>query len=347
MDSTEGDPDCSSVSAAARVGDSESLQQLIVNGSCIDVQDSRGWTALHEAAKANHCDCVKILLEHIEDEKDVNVVTLQEETALLFAAQNGNKEMIEQLLQHGADLDIFDMREIYPLHAAVEGNHRECVELLLKNGASVNCTDGNGFSSLHKAAYSGCVDMVKFLLESGAEIDVHCYHEFTPMYAAALNGYLDCLKLLVEHGADINITTDDATPLYTAAKENHPDCVEHLLEQGASITISRAVDSTDDESLELAPIHIAAGKGHMTCLKLLLPVSLGMLQDDYIDFDKELQTPMHLAAKKGHIKVIKALLKAGCGPDFGLVDFPKYYRKKLRASQPVTLGAMYNLQSTI
>ena len=74
MDSTEGDPDCSSVSAAARVGDSESLQQLIVNGSCIDVQDSRGWTALHEAAKANHCDCVKILLEHIEDEKGIHSV---------------------------------------------------------------------------------------------------------------------------------------------------------------------------------------------------------------------------------------------------------------------------------
>ena len=69
-------------------------------------------------------------------------------------------------------------------------------------------------------------------------------------------------------GADINITTDDATPLYTAAKENHPDCVEHLLEQGASITISRAVDSTDDESLELAPIHIAAGKGHMRSVKV-------------------------------------------------------------------------------
>ena len=52
----------------------------------------------------------------------MNVVTLQEETALLFAAQNGNKEMIEQLLQHGADLDIFDMREIYPLHAGIALN---------------------------------------------------------------------------------------------------------------------------------------------------------------------------------------------------------------------------------
>ena len=77
MDFTEAYPDrCSSVGAVARVGDIKSLQQLIANGSCVDIHDNRGWTPLHEAANANHCDCVKILLEHIEDEDGSCIIFL-------------------------------------------------------------------------------------------------------------------------------------------------------------------------------------------------------------------------------------------------------------------------------
>ena len=63
MDFTEAYPDrCSSVGVAAKLGNTQALKELIAKGACIDIHDNRGWTPLHEAAHANHLECVKILL---------------------------------------------------------------------------------------------------------------------------------------------------------------------------------------------------------------------------------------------------------------------------------------------
>ncbi|XP_033638209.1 ankyrin repeat and SOCS box protein 3-like [Asterias rubens] len=315
MDFTEAYPDrCSSVGAVARVGDIKSLQQLIANGSCVDIHDNRGWTPLHEAANANHCDCVKILLEHIEDEDDLNVKTWEGETALFFAAHTGNKEMIEQLIHHGAKLDICNQSEIYPLHKAVAGNHKECVELLLQKRADVNCTQWNGWSSLHEAAYQGFADILCILLKSGAKTDVKDDYGIAPVFTAAQYGHLDCLKLLIKHGSNPNsAASDGATPLYITTQENYPECVEYLLEHGASAMIPVCT-----ESAVLAPIHVAADKSHVRCLELLIPKSIEILETVTYGKTEQPHTPMHFAAMKGHTEVVRALLKAGCDPDFGL-----------------------------
>ena len=48
--------------AAARAGDTSTIQQLLAAGQCIDAADSNGDSALHMAAEQGHTDAVSLLL---------------------------------------------------------------------------------------------------------------------------------------------------------------------------------------------------------------------------------------------------------------------------------------------
>ncbi len=72
------------------------------------------------------------------------------------------------------------------------------------------------------------------------------------------------LCLFVFPGSNPNSPADDgATPLYITTQEDNPECVEYLLEHGASATIPVYTDIS-----QLAPIHVAADKGHVRSVKL-------------------------------------------------------------------------------
>ena len=56
---------CSSAALAARAGNVELLKRLV--GDCVrsvNVQDNRGWKAIHEAAFWSNVECLKIVLEN-------------------------------------------------------------------------------------------------------------------------------------------------------------------------------------------------------------------------------------------------------------------------------------------
>ena len=93
----------------------------------------------------------------LEDEDDVS--------ALNSAAQQGSTEIVQILLDHGADPNMGDGWSYNPLSAAI-GN-RSTMELLIKRGAKVNDNNGNSYS-LWWAAMDGKVEAVNFLLDHGA-----------------------------------------------------------------------------------------------------------------------------------------------------------------------------------
>ena len=60
------------------------------------------------------------------------------ETALAITSFNGNKEIVEMLLQKGADPNVYDDMGIAPIIGAARQNRAEIIELLIKNKADVN-----------------------------------------------------------------------------------------------------------------------------------------------------------------------------------------------------------------
>jgi len=100
-------------------------------------------------------------------------------TALMAAARNGQLEVMQFLLQSGADARRHNNDGFTPLHCAVGApadwpadaarKQAECVRLLLKHGASANALNQSGGTPLMGAAWFGCTPSVDLLLGAGAD----------------------------------------------------------------------------------------------------------------------------------------------------------------------------------
>jgi hypothetical protein len=90
-----------------------------------------------------------------------------ESIQLIQAAAAGNIDRVRSLLATNVNLDLDRGAAIG--NAAAAG-HTQIVELLIQAGANVNLTDKLGFSPIASAAYSGYSEIVNLLIEAGADI---------------------------------------------------------------------------------------------------------------------------------------------------------------------------------
>lgn len=83
---------------AAQYGELERVRKLVFQGTCVDVRDHAGYTALHYAARAGHLDVCRFLLAH---GADINAVTKAgRATALHRAASVGEPSHAHMLYAH-------------------------------------------------------------------------------------------------------------------------------------------------------------------------------------------------------------------------------------------------------
>ncbi len=85
-----------------------------------------------------------------------------------FLAGFGRKDVVEHLLQNGANVHARDDGGLIPLHNACSFGHAEVVSLMLCQGADSNARDNWNYTPLHEAAIKGKIDVCigKFLFFS-------------------------------------------------------------------------------------------------------------------------------------------------------------------------------------
>jgi len=91
---------------------------------------------------------------------------------LHFACWKGHNEVVEYLLNQGADITAQNPGNTHwggtPLHVVAHANNRAAAVLLLKKGADVNIVSANGRTPLQETELHKATAVAKLLREHGA-----------------------------------------------------------------------------------------------------------------------------------------------------------------------------------
>jgi cytohesin len=185
---------------------------LVAHGAEVDVFVAAGLGLRERAAR---------LLE--ADSKRARARLWDWDTPLHFAVRNGHADVIDLLLDHGADLDARDEDGCSPLLRAVKAGRFELAKRLLDRGADVHTFNGLGETPLHRAVDQGNRPLAALLLAHTADPNAPNDAGNTPFHTAAQQARKRLARLLVAYGADVQARNHDgATPLHAAAGLSPP-----------------------------------------------------------------------------------------------------------------------------
>lgn len=125
------------------------------------------WNIFEAAAIGDSMAVANMLAE---DSDLANAVSTDGFTPLGFAAYFGKFEAAKTLVESGADPNAISKNDFHvaPIHSALSGGHLNIVNLLLDHGADVNLAAGGGWTPLHYATDIGDADLALRMLQMGA-----------------------------------------------------------------------------------------------------------------------------------------------------------------------------------
>jgi ankyrin repeat protein len=130
-------------------------------------------------------------------------------TPLYWAIKYGRIEIVQMLIDAGADVNAKDDSDSTPLYVAAEFGKTEIARMLIGAGVDVNMKNVIGSTPLHEAAHNGRVKIAHMLIDAGANVNVQDGDGETPLHLAANNGSVEIAKMLIDAGADETILNDE------------------------------------------------------------------------------------------------------------------------------------------
>jgi ankyrin repeat protein len=214
---------------------------------------------LFTAAEKGDFGTVKDLLTKYPDMKNVKQ---NGGWTLLHTALN-SREMVEYLIEIGADIEARSDGQWTPLHSQAYGGHKDGVELLLEHGADIEAKHAYDITPLLNSIRWNRVEAAKILIEKGAKVDSPDTLGRTPLILSATKGYLELARIILEGDADVRIKDKNynRTALHFAALNGHMNIVAELLKKGADVNEKDGAGNT--------PLDYANTYGHEKVAKLL------------------------------------------------------------------------------
>jgi ankyrin repeat protein len=280
---------------------------------------------------------------------DVNAAEADGSTALLWAANLNDADLVSRLLKAGANPNVRNQLGSTPLAEAAFNANTGMIQALLAAGADPNAAGADGQTPLMIISKTSNVAAAKLLLDKGANANVkEAQREQTPLMWAAATSQSVMMRELLGRGAEVDAksATDLMTPLVSGEPRAQPrppggmtamlfgvregcmDCVKALVEKGAKI------DMPDPEGV--TPLISAIFNAHFDVAKYLIEKGANVDRWDWWG-----RSPLYLAVDYNTlphggrpdqpsldetlpIDIVRILLEKGANPNLQLKLLPPY-----------------------
>ena len=285
----------STFEAAVKNGDTEIVNLLLRKGY------RPSGESIFDASQLDKCKRRAMIETLLTFGADPNCTNDIGRRPLHFAAREGDVELAELLLDHGAKVDADEVRKDNYSSSNTEGwtalhfaaGRPEMAQLLLARGANPNAKDKRSCAPLHAAARDGNEAVVGTLLAAGVEIDVEEVDGTTPLELAARAGHVGAAQLLIRNGAKVSI--------FAAVWLGELQRVTEMFSKEPSLIRSR-------DHFGRTLLFLAVEKGNPQMLSLLLANGAD------VNAKKEgglQETSLHLAVRHANRQIIELLLENG------------------------------------
>lgn len=260
--------------------------------SQLHIDPKLGEQLMEMAFNGGHSVSVKFLTEHLPNTINIQKIFHRKETPLTQAIWKGHIDLAHFLLSTDLDPNRASGDGKTPLYHAAEAGNLEAVQLLLDNGAlpdshprSSNGKLGHSLKALETAATNCHIAVAQFLLQY---IDIESKmtglqrHWDALIAMASICGLKDIVQRIIEShsytkrarrpkGQRTFVSNSGHAPLSWAAEMGHKDLVELLLDHGGNPYCSKAK----------TPLIVAWQEGHTEIVKLLMDRGIDVNQHGY------------------------------------------------------------------
>ena len=131
------------------------------------------------------------------------------------------------------------------LHLAAQMEYSDVIEVLIQNGANVNKQNSIGRTALHISCAQGHYDGVLVLRDHGADPSIACILGDNALHEASKNGNIRIIKFLFNADFDINTQNKQGwSALHKAVFAKKEDAVEVLIQEGIDPFLKTNKDKT-------------------------------------------------------------------------------------------------------
>ncbi|XP_046574309.1 serine/threonine-protein phosphatase 6 regulatory ankyrin repeat subunit C-like isoform X2 [Haliotis rubra] len=219
-------------------GNKKVVDLLVSKGCNLSVVDDLGRNILHAACLSDNVDVVEYLLSR--GIADIESKDKTGRTPVMYAAEQGNKKVVDLLVSKGCNLSVVDDLGRNILHAACLSDNVDLVEDLLSRGiADIESKDKNGATPVMYAAEQGHKKVVDLLVSKGCNLSVVDDLGRNILHAACLSDNVDIVEDLLRHGI-VDIESKDkngATPVMYAAEQGNKKVVDLLVSKGCNLSV--------------------------------------------------------------------------------------------------------------
>ncbi|XP_018025047.2 ankyrin-3-like [Hyalella azteca] len=309
----------------------------------LNVRNHDGKSLLHIAAIINDCNALKTLLSY----NDAYLQRKADEENLEFDPYFLQKKNIEygKTFKYylPISVNVLDLQNNSPLHYAAQEGNEKLVSFLLEQGASYNTRNKQGktpndlskkdkiiqlFSDVDKlfdAAEEVSNDFTALISQEFKYINVKNESAKTLLHVVILSGRsnVNVIKFLLKKGVDKNFPDINGnTPLHYAVENDNFEVVKLLLRVGAIYDVKNNAGKAPFELVDNRSATLLTSIDHLFSLiksdspESIMKESIITNQDDRFNFilnthDNQGKTILYYASKFGYLNIVKYLLQYG------------------------------------